>query len=46
MTTLADVQPAAKAAEDAAMSVAIVLSGLAAISIWLGPETRGRVFKG
>jgi SHS family lactate transporter-like MFS transporter len=29
-----------------AMSTAMVLSGLAAMVIWLGPETRGRVFKG
>jgi MFS transporter, SHS family, lactate transporter len=28
-----------------AMSVAMVLSGLAAMVIWLGPETRGREFK-
>ena len=28
-----------------AMSVAMVLSGIAATMIWLGPETRGRVFK-
>ncbi len=27
-----------------AMSVAMVLSGLAAMTIWLGPETRGREF--
>src|SRR5687767_15450754 len=29
-----------------AMSVAMVLSGLAAMVIWLGPETRGREFTG
>jgi hypothetical protein len=28
-----------------AMSVAMVLSGIAAMVIWTGPETRGRVFK-
>jgi len=28
-----------------AMSLAMVLSGIAAMVIWLGPETRGRVFK-
>lgn len=28
-----------------AMSLAMVLSGVAAMVIWLGPETRGRVFK-
>jgi len=28
-----------------AMSVAMVLSGLAAMAIWLGPETRGREFE-
>jgi SHS family lactate transporter-like MFS transporter len=28
-----------------AMSLAMVLSGIAAMVIWVGPETRGRVFK-
>ena len=28
-----------------AMSAAMVLSGIAAMLIWTGPETRGRVFK-
>jgi hypothetical protein len=28
-----------------AMSLAMILSGIAAMVIWLGPETRGRVFK-
>jgi len=28
-----------------AMSAAMVLSGIAAMVIWMGPETRGRVFK-
>jgi hypothetical protein len=28
-----------------AMSAAMVLSGIAAMIIWTGPETRGRVFK-
>jgi hypothetical protein len=28
-----------------AMSAAMVLSGIAAMVIWTGPETRGRVFK-
>ena len=28
-----------------AMSLAMILSGIAAMVIWTGPETRGRVFK-